>query len=126
MLSNSRFYIFKVVYKTQYWLDILYANELSGLIGNILKDGLPEMKFKNLQFINVYEYGNFNCEIHINKLLYKGRRIIQKQDSSRLCRKLAGQLKKINEFDFDQIQLVNDEFSRQPSTGFLKEDMFYV
>ena len=126
MLSNSRFYIFKIRYKEQYWLDILSANELAGLIANTLKDGLPELQFKNLQFINVYENDLFNCELHINKLKYKNKRIIAKEDSGKLCRKLAGQLSKINQFSYKEIQLVNDEFSKQPSIGFLKEDLFYV
>lgn len=126
MLSNSRIYIFKVSYKGSFWLSVLDANELSGMMANILKYGITDLKFKNIQFINDYKDEEYSCEVHLNKLKYKEKRILNKADMKELQSKLRGQLNKINNFKYEQIHIVNDEFSRIPSTGFLKEDVFYA
>ena len=125
-LSNSRIYIFKILYKQKKWFEILDTNALSGLMANILSHGIPELQYKNIQFINTYEDEKYSCEIHINKLKYKGRRTIEKKDIKILRDDLITQFRKINNFSFEQLHIINDEFSRQPSVGFLTEDMFYV
>lgn len=99
---------------------------MSGSMANILSHGITELQFKNIQFINVYEHDEYSCEIHINKLKYKGRRIINKDDIKVLRRDLIDQLKKINNFSYEQLHVVNDEFTKQPSVGFMTEEMFYV
>ena len=126
LLSSSRIYIFGVEYQGENYLTILQANELSGLIANILKAAMPEFLYKNIQIINKYEEDEFTCELHINKIKYKERRVLSKEASRELYRNLRKQLKKINGFKFAQLHSVNDEFSREPSVGYLTEQMFYI
>jgi len=126
MLSNSRIYIFGVKYKKKVWLEILDTNELAGTISNIFSSSIPELEFKSIQIFNCFEEGGHSCEIHINKLKYKERRIIEKEDIRELRKKLMQQLKKIPLLIYEQLHIVNDEFSKQPSSGFLTEDVFYA
>ena len=126
MLSNSRIYIFNIKYKEKTWLEILDTNQLSGLIANMLKSGVPDLSFKNIEFINTFEDNKYCCQIHINKLKYREKRVIPKDEVKDLSKKVTNQLKKIQFFVFEQLHVVNDEFSRQPSTGFLTDEMFYV
>ena len=114
-LSNSRIYLFGTKYKDERWFSILNTNELSGMMANILKSAMPELEFKNIQFINDYKNGEFKSEIHINKLKYCGKRIIPKKEIKKLHKKLKGQFKKINAFEYSKMDIVNDEFSKQPS-----------
>jgi hypothetical protein len=126
MLSNSRIYLFEVQYKNKTWLEVLDTNQLSGIIANLLKENIPELSYKNLDFINVFEENVYTCQIHINKLKYKNQRIISKDDIKELRKKLVEQFKNIQQFSFKQLHVVNDEFSKQPSAGFMTEEMFYV
>lgn len=126
MLSNSRIYIFGTQYKGENWFSILKANELTGLMANKLNAAIPELKFKNIQVINHYVNGSFNSEIHINKLKYNELRVIPKKEVKKLQRRIVEQLRTINDFSYNVIDVVNDEFTRQPSTGFLTKDAFYA
>jgi len=125
-MSNSRIYLFGTKYKNECWFDILNTNELSGMIANMLKVSMPELEFKNIQFINDYKKGVFNSEVHINKLKYNSKRIIPKNEFKKLYKKLSEQFKKINNFEYSKMDIVNDEFSKQPSNSFLSEEPFYV
>jgi hypothetical protein len=126
ILSSSRIYFFGVIYKQHQWLSLLDANELSGLLANEIKDNIPDLKPKNIQIINVYKSGVGKCEIHINKIKYKEERTLDKDVIAELLKVLRAQFAKIKNFSYDQVHFVNDEFTRQPSAGFLREDMFYV
>ena len=126
MLSNSRIYVFNIYYKNSNWLDILAANELSGLIATIFKIAVPDLSYKNMQFINSYKNEKTNCEIHFNKLKYQDRRILTKEDIKELRTILHTQLNSLKNLKYEQIHIVNDEFSTKPSIGFIKEDMLYV
>ena len=126
MISHSRIYIFKVLYKRSGWVGQLAANELSGAIGNIVKHDMPDFAFKDLKIINVCKGDEHSSEIHMDKLKYKQRRVIDKADIAVLRKDLARQLSKINGFEYEQLHVVNDEFTQIPSSGYLKEDGLYA
>jgi len=125
-LSNSRIYLFIVTYKNQNWISKEDANQLSSLIADKIKIGIPDLSFKNIRFINVYESNHYSLEFHINKIKYKERRILIKRDVRELRNKINAQFKTIDDFSYEQIHVVNDEFSRIPTVGFIKEENLYV
>ena len=125
-LSSSRIYLFGVVYKEKQWLDLLDANELSGLLANVIKNNIPELRLKNIQILNAYKTHLGKCEIHLNKIKYNNERILDKNTVSELLKILKAQFNKIKYFNYEQIHFVNDEFSTLPSVAFLREDGFYV
>jgi len=110
MLSNARIYIFKISYQNSTWLTFRQSDLLSGLISQMLLTGIKELKFKNIEIINVYEEKIHNVEIHINKISYDNDRILSKEQISFLRNRLRGQFKKIVQFKFEDILVVNDEF----------------
>ena len=126
MLSNSRIYIFKISYKGKEWISSLDANELSSLLANIIKTSIKDLKIKDIKIINSYRSGIYSSEIHIDKLKYRERRILSKEQISELRKILRQQLRKINEFTYEQIHIVNDEFTRKPTEAFLTEDSLHV
>jgi len=126
MLSNSRIYIFGVTYKEKAWLDILETNELSGLLANHLKYAIPELEYQNMQFINCSINGNYSTEIHFNKIRYKEKRTIEKSDMKKLYRAMTLQFGKILQFKYNVMNIVNDEYSKKPSEGFMREDLYYA
>jgi len=126
MLSNSRIYLFGVKYKDEEWISSLNANELSNLIGNIIKTSIEDFEIKDIKIINTYKGENYSCEIHIDKLKYRERRILSKELIRELGKILRDQLKKINNFSYEQMHIVNDEFSRKPTDAFLVEDSLHV
>ena len=120
MLSNARIYLFGVIYKGQSWLSISDCDQLSGMIANIIKNNIPQLKFKNLQIFNICNKKTSN-EIHINKILYNERKILNKTDIAELRLALQTQLKKIQQLTFEQIHVINDEFSERISPNYLTE-----
>ena len=126
MLSNSRIYIFGIEYKGEKWISSLDANELSNLIGDIIKTSIDDLKIKDIKIINVYDSGNYSSEIHIDKLKYRERRILSKDLIKQLRKIFRQQLRKINNFEYEQMHIVNDEFSKKPTDAFLIKDGLHV
>jgi hypothetical protein len=120
MLSSARIYIFNLQYKNNKWIDNLNANELAGLIANVMKVSLSDLEYKNLQIFNVFKNNLYSSEMHINKIKFKKRKILLKEDIAELRKKLAGCLNSISTLKFEQIHVVNDEFSKQPTDGYLR------
>jgi len=119
MLSSARIYIFEVIYQNSNWLTFSQANQLSGLISQMLTTGIKELTFKNLQFINVYEEEKYSCQIHINKITYKKTRILPKEHIAELRMRIRGQLKKVLQLKFSDVLIVNDEFEFKSTSGFI-------
>ena len=120
MLSTARIYIFNIDYKNKKWIDNLLSNELAGLIANKLKQSLQELEFKNLQIFNVYKNYLYSSEIHINKIRFNKRKVLLKDDINQLRLKLIKCLNTISTFKFEQIHIVNDEFSKQSTDAFIR------
>ena len=122
MLSSSRVYIFEVNYKNSTWLNFQQADELAGLIAQMLSTGIKDLTFKNLQFINVYDFHGMNrysTQIHINKFTYYKQKILSKELIAELRTKIKAQLKKILQLKFEDVLIVNDEFDMKPTAGLL-------
>ena len=123
MLSHARVYIFNVTYYDFAWVDILKADQLAGVIGQTLHLGIPDLTFKNLQFVNVHDFEKHTCQIHINKITYKKQTILPKEYVAELRMMIKGQLNKIYKLKFDQIHVVNDEFTFKSTPGFLTGEL---
>jgi len=87
---------------------------------HLFKNNIPQLKFKNLQIFNICNKKTSN-EIHINKILYNERKILNKTDIAELRLALQTQLKKIQQLTFEQIHVINDEFSERISPNYLTE-----
>lgn len=119
MLSNARIYIFKVVYQNSTWLTVKQTNQLAGLMALMLSTGIKELTFKNIQFIDVFDEKGWGSQIHINKITYKKYKTLSKDDIAELRSRIRGQLKKILQFKFEDVLIVNDEFEFKSTQGFL-------
>lgn len=119
MLSNSRIYIFGVIYRGETWLSSLNCNALAAMISDIIKANIKNLSFKNIVIINVYKDDSYACEIHIEKLKYDDLRVLDKDQVKKLRFDLMNQLTKINGFTYSEIHVVNDEFSKMSSPAFL-------
>ena len=122
MLSNARVYVFNVCYMNSVSLSSLQTNQLAGFISRLLVTGIEYFTFKNLNFINVYEYKldalRQSSQLHIEKIIYKESRILSKERIAELRNLISGQLKKISLFKFGDILVVNDEFDFKSTSGF--------
>jgi hypothetical protein len=119
MLSSARIYIFKVVYQNSIWLTVKQTNQLAGLMAQMLSTGIPDLTFKNIQFIDVFDSKGYGSQIHINKITYKKFKTLSKEDIAELRNKLRGQLKKIMQFKFEDVLIINDEFEFKSTPGFI-------
>lgn len=119
MISTARIYLFHIIYKGKTWISLIDANELSSIMARILSSSMPQFKFKNIQIINSLKSQIASSEVHINKIRYDNKKILTKDDIALLRKQLTANLTKIPHFLYDQIHVVNDEFSREPSVAFL-------
>jgi hypothetical protein len=130
MLSNSRIYIFNINYMNSDWLSDLQANQLAGLISNLFTDGIKNLTFKNLNFINVFESTLekkiYSCQLHIEKIIYKESKILCKEYIAELRNLIRAQLRKISMLKFGNVLIVNDEFNFTSTQGYLIEDSIQV
>jgi len=119
MLSNSRIYIFKICYQNTTWLSYRQTNQLIGLIAQMFSSCIKDLKFKNIQAINVYETEKYGCQIHINKISYCENRSLSKEQIAELRDKIKIQLHKISQLSFEDILVVNDEFEFKATPGLI-------
>ena len=119
MISTARIYILNIKYNNEEWLSISSCDKLSGQIAQLIKTGIPLLKFKNLQVFNIYKNEMCSNEIHINKIMYDGRRTLMKDDVMKIRDGLKKQLEKIAHFTFTQILVINDEFSERITPAYL-------
>jgi hypothetical protein len=119
MLSSARIYIFKVIYQNSNWLSIKQSNQLAGLMAQMLSTGVKELTFKNIQFINVFEAEKYGTQIHINKITYNKQRVLSKEQIAELRMKVRAQLKKILQFKFEDVLIINDEFEFKSTSGYV-------
>lgn len=111
MISSARIYIFNVMYQGANWISISGCDQLSGMMANYMSSGISKLSFKNLQFINIYKNYTTSFEIHVNKIQYDGRRVLTKDDMTVLRESLRKELGKIPYLTFDQVLVINDEFT---------------
>ena len=119
MISTARIYLFNVKYENKDWLSISDCDKLSGQIAQLIKNGIPQLKFKNLQIFNIYKNEVCGNEIHINKIKFEEQRILTKDNIIKLRNELRKQLSRISHFTFEQIHVVNDEFSERITPAYL-------
>ena len=122
-ISTSRIYVFNLTYRGKKWLEHAESSALAENINSVIKSDVPKLMMKNIQIINVYEEENglvdYKCEIHINKTIYDGNGILSKKLIKDLRNELFSAFKKIVDFEFEQIHIVNDEFVAKSTDSFL-------
>jgi hypothetical protein len=121
VISTARVYVFNIKYENKEWLSISDCDRLSGQIAQLIKTGIPQFKFKNLQIFNVFKNETCSNEIHFNKIKYDDKRILSKNDVMKLRDDLRKHLNRITQLTYDQILVINDEFSERISPAYLGE-----
>ena len=106
-------------YENKEWLSISDCDKLSGQLASLIKIGIPLLKFKNIQIFNVYKNEMCSNEIHINKLMYDGRRTLIKDDVAKIRDDLKKQLGRIANLNYEQLLVINDEFSERITPAYL-------
>lgn len=116
-LSTSRIYIFGVGFVIQ---DL----ELAKKIHVAIKERFPELTYMNIEIKRVKQtIKPLTTEIHINHLLYLKQRFFD-QDTTNLIRiRFVRAISMISELQYDQIQLINDEYDRRPSLGLSRQPL---
>jgi hypothetical protein len=121
-LSSSRIYLFGVKYKNNTHVDD-FSDELVNAIKVTLDNHFSEFGYKDITVVNSFKNGNIASEIHINKLFYKNKRIFNINTGDEIRLKLESCLRFIKDFSYTQLQIINDDFDRIPSSGLVSKKM---
>lgn len=116
--SSSRIYIHNIEYKGKNCIDKSEAKEIICFILKIRSQVINDLQFQGIKVFNIHNLNSTSSEIHICNVMYYLQRVLTLDLIDKLRNILSKELKKIPEFSFEQINIINDEYVITPTVGY--------
>jgi hypothetical protein len=112
---SNRIYIFGVEINGSIWLSENIIDEFK----NALIQNCPDVKFSVLKVQSVFSSKETQSNIHIDGIIYRGLQFLNVNDIDELRIYIRSGLEKyFNNIRISRIDIVNDIFYEDPTTGY--------